>query len=110
MSRRLPNYIRTYRRRAGLSQDEMAFLLGCRDGSKVSRYERFFRQPSFETALALEAIFGTSAPELFAGLYEKTLLIIQERAQTMAERLAQSDANRKNKRKLELLNAISIRN
>ena len=39
MPHKLENYLRTYRRRAGLSQDEMAFLLGTKSGTKVSRYE-----------------------------------------------------------------------
>jgi len=37
MSHKLQNYLRTYRKRNSLSQDEMAFLLGCQSGTKVSR-------------------------------------------------------------------------
>jgi hypothetical protein len=47
--RKLPNYLRTYRRRACLSQDEVAYVLGCRSGSKISRYENCSRLPTPET-------------------------------------------------------------
>jgi hypothetical protein len=53
---RLHNYIGTYHKRAGLSQDEMAYLLGTRDGGRASRYEGLVRKPTLETALVYEAI------------------------------------------------------
>ena len=71
VSHKLENYLRTYRKRSGLSQDEVAFLLGCQNGTKVSRYERFARKPSLETLFAYEVVFGASARELFAGAYQK---------------------------------------
>ena len=45
MASYLHNYLRTYRKRAGLSQAEVAFLLGCHSGAKVSRYEHAARRP-----------------------------------------------------------------
>ena len=45
----------------------MAYLLGTRDGAKVSRYELTSREPSLETILAYETIFGVTSKELFAG-------------------------------------------
>jgi transcriptional regulator with XRE-family HTH domain len=67
-AKRLPNYLRMYRKRAGLSQEELARLLGCRTGTKVSRYEHFKREPTLRTALAYEAVFRIPVRELFAGL------------------------------------------
>jgi len=107
MSHKLPNYVRTYRRRAGLSQNEMAFLLGCQSGSKVSRYERFQRQPTLDTAFAYEALFGAPAREIFGGVYERSLNAIQERARLLVDTLKQANPNRKTSRKLELLGALS---
>jgi len=69
-SRRLPNYLKAHRKHSGLSQDEVAFLLGCENGAKVSRYEKRRRLPPLETALACEAIFGVPVSELFAGVRE----------------------------------------
>lgn len=42
---KLDNYLRTYRKKLGLTQREVAFLLGCHSGAKVSRYERSARIP-----------------------------------------------------------------
>ena len=64
-SSQLPNYLRTHRKRLGLSQDEVAYLLGAESGAKASRYERFSREPGFRTALACEAVFQRPIRELF---------------------------------------------
>jgi transcriptional regulator with XRE-family HTH domain len=85
---KLDNYLRTHRRRAGISQAEMAaFLLGTHDGTKVSRYERFARTPGLETALAYEAIFGISVRELFAGVYQRVERVARRRAQLLQKRI-----------------------
>jgi len=67
-TRRLPNYLRTYRKHSGLSQSDISFLIGLKDKSELSRYERRVRQPSLRTALACQAVFGTPVSELFAGI------------------------------------------
>jgi len=69
MSRILPHNLRSERRRAGLSQRDVAVLLGDRTTSKVSRYERRRRLPPLRMALAYEAILGKPVSELFAGTY-----------------------------------------
>ena len=107
MAHRLPNYLRTHRKRAGLSQDEVAFLLGCRSGAKVSRYERLARRPSLETAFAYEAVFGVPARELFAGVYEKVEEQIKKRARVLAGKLGVRETDRTIRRKLESLKAMT---
>src|SRR5216683_5217015 len=69
-TRKLENYLRSCRRRAGLTQREVAFLIGCRDGAQISRYEKRRRLPPLETALAWEVVFGVPVSELFAGMRE----------------------------------------
>lgn len=98
---KLDNYLRTYRKRAGLSQDEMAYLLGTRDGTKSCRHESFARVPSLETALAYEAILRAPVSELFAGLYEKAEHAAARRAKLMKRRLR--TGGRYSDRKLKLL-------
>lgn len=107
MSRKLQNYVRSYRRRSGLTQSELAFLLGCQDESKVSRYERFARVPTLDTAFAYEAVFGASTRELFAGVYEQKRATIQVRAKVLAQRLAQGKSDKTTALKLELLTSLS---
>jgi transcriptional regulator with XRE-family HTH domain len=85
---RLDNYLRTYRRRLRFSQDEVAFLLGTKSGTKVSRYEQGMREPGLETALAYEVLFGMPLKELFAGKAERIERTIAERAQDLLTQLA----------------------
>jgi transcriptional regulator with XRE-family HTH domain len=106
---RLPNYLKTYRRRAGLSQDEVAFLLGCQSGAKVSRYERLARQPSLETALAYEAVLGIPVRELFAGVYEKVEGEINKRARLLTGNLSAIQTDRETERKLKALSMLTCR-
>ncbi|MBI1818668.1 MAG: helix-turn-helix transcriptional regulator [Deltaproteobacteria bacterium] len=104
MSSKLTNYLRTFRKRSGLSQEEVAFLLGCRFGAKVSRYERFEREPNLRTALSYEVIFHTKVHELFAGIYEQVERDAGKRARRLARRLAKQHVS---ERKLAALKAIT---
>jgi len=105
--RRLPNYLRASRKQAGLSQDDLAFLLGCGSGTKVSRYELFRRQPGLPTVFALEAIFGKPARELFAGIYDDAGQQTAERARRFIQRLNTHSNDPQLRRKLALLRAIA---
>lgn len=68
-TRKLKNYLRANRRRACLTQDEVAFILGSDCGSKVSRYERLIRKPDWEAMWGYEVLFGQPSKALFAGEY-----------------------------------------
>jgi len=103
----LPNYLRTHRKQLGLSQDEVAYLLGAVSGAKVSRYERFARGASLETALACEAIFKRQASELFVGLYQKIEKEVAARAKTLALRMDQQKPNPQTSRKRQTLIEIA---
>jgi transcriptional regulator with XRE-family HTH domain len=83
----LPNYLLSNRKRSALSQEDVAFLLGTRSGSKVSRHERYVREPSLKTALAYEAIYQRSASELFSGLYGEVEREVAARAKTLSKTL-----------------------
>ena len=105
---RLENYLRTHRRRHGLSQAEVAGLLGAASGTKTSRYENFTRMPGALTVFALEVVFSQPASELFAGKYEAVRLAVQARAKRMVDQLnARPNASgKKSFRKLALLRSI----
>lgn len=87
MSVPLHNYLRTYRKRAHLSQDDVAFLLGGEVGTTVSRHEVGSRIPSLETALAYEAVLGAPIRELFAGKYTAAESLVRERAGALLARV-----------------------
>lgn len=90
MSQPLPCYLRSYRRRAGLSQREVARLLGHKEASSLSRFEQADRIPSLEAALILERVFDVRITELFPELgvkvdalvYDRTDKLLRERIHT----------------------------
>lgn len=106
MSAPLPSYFRTYRKRSGFSQDEVAFLLGNQSGTRVSRYERFARQPSLRTVFAYEVIFGAPVRHLFAGFYQKVEKATVARARLLADKLSTANPDRTTARKLRTLKEL----
>ena len=84
---KLENYLRAYRKRSGLTQREVAFLLGCENGAQVSRYEKRRRVPPLRMALACEAVFGVPAAELFGGMREGVGKVIGKRLMELRSRL-----------------------
>lgn len=76
----LHNYLRSERRRRGLRQNHIAYLLGGTSGTKVSRYEMFSRVPDIRTVFALEAIYGIPASKLFAGIFDEARSRVEGRA------------------------------
>ena len=106
MAQKLTNYLRTYRKRACLTQVEMAFLLGAADGSKISHYEQFGRVPVLPTALAYEVIFRARTDQLFAGLYEGVEHRVRERAGLLIRRLESKPLTPVSKHKLTALRSL----
>jgi transcriptional regulator with XRE-family HTH domain len=84
-SSQLPHHLRAHRQRLALSQDDVAFLLGTKAGTQVSRYEHFDRMPTLETALAYEVIMKRSASELFSGMYREAEKKVAERAKELMQ-------------------------
>lgn len=103
MSHQLVDYLRVYRKRSGLSQSEVAFLLGSKDGSQLSRYEKHHRIPPLHVALALEGIFGVRAAELFAGLYDSVMSEVSKRIEKFGRELRKQTARGANRKKLRWL-------
>jgi transcriptional regulator with XRE-family HTH domain len=102
------SYLRTYRKRGGLTQDEMAFLIGYQSGTKVSRFERLARQPNLETALACQVVFGIPAHKLFPGMFAEVEKTVTERARMLASRLKANPGEHDSglRHKLAILSAI----
>lgn len=76
---RRDNYLRSYRKKSGLTQSEVGFLLGRTNGAQISRYEKCRRLPPLEIALALEALLGVPVSQLFAGIHESANADIRKR-------------------------------
>ncbi len=108
MASKLPHYLRTQRRKFGLTQRDMAYLLGCKSEAKISKYENSERLPSLKTALMYEAVFGVPVAELFAGIYQQAEKETSKRARDLMPKLEQDNSNRKTTRNADLLRAVAV--
>jgi transcriptional regulator with XRE-family HTH domain len=88
----LANYLRYHRKRSGLSQREIAQLLGYPDQDPVSRHERSRSIPPLIIALCYQAIFRVPVSDLVPGHFEKTRRTIEERLAKMEHDLQQRSA------------------
>lgn len=101
-------YLKTYRRRWGLTQQELASLLGYQTGAVVSRLELAARSPTLETAYAFELILGLAAPEIFPGLHAKVRSDVIARARVYYDEL-QGGSSRDIRLKLDFLEEVFAR-
>lgn len=102
----LKTYLLTYRKRTGLSQDEIAFLLGISSGTSVSKHETGARTPHLDAALSYEIILGPSVQELFAGRHTELARQIHRRAAKLLSRLETRPAVPANTQKLKTVTRL----
>ena len=108
MISKLPSYLRYHRRRWGLTQRELAYLLGLKSGSAISRIERNVVQPSLAIALACQVLFDAPLMELFPGAFSAIESAMVERAGELSDRL-QRGVERATEAKNELIENILTR-
>jgi transcriptional regulator with XRE-family HTH domain len=77
--------LRTHRRSWGLSQRELANLLGFEGPTYVSRLEHGKRTPCLETALACSALFDVPLGDLFPQVACESRDTLRERIAKLAE-------------------------
>jgi DNA-binding XRE family transcriptional regulator len=82
--------LKLHRKHAGLSQEEVANLIGYLNHQQVSRHERDVELPMLLIALGYQAIFRVPVSELFPGVYEMVKLGVDQRLKTLANELHQS--------------------
>jgi transcriptional regulator with XRE-family HTH domain len=97
-SHRLSNYLKTYRKQSGLSQREVAFLLGWKHGEQLARYEKRRRVPTLPIALACQALFEIPVTELFAGTNDSIVLEMEARIATLTAELEKKGGQGKDAR------------
>ncbi len=93
-------YLRTYRKKFGLTQREAAQLVGMKTGQIVSRYESKVRMPGLRTAVAYSIVFEVPLRALFPEIYAEVEHLVLIRAQALCARLQQHKPNRRNYHKL----------
>jgi transcriptional regulator with XRE-family HTH domain len=99
------SYVRAHRKRWGLSQADLARLLGVKASTTISRLEGFSRLPDLRTALCVEIIFGVPVRELFPKFSDEVEARLLERANDFYEEL-QGNASPLTKAKLDFLETI----
>lgn len=102
MPPKLIHYLRNERRETGLSQADMAALLGAPWKSKVSRYERRVATPPLETALGYEAVMRKPVSQLFAGMYAGVAEGVRARARDLLARTGDANTALRARRKRSL--------
>jgi DNA-binding XRE family transcriptional regulator len=86
----MPSHLRTHRRKTGLSQRDLASIVGLITELQISRHERAHTLPLFLTAISYEVVFQVSIAELFPGIYETVRHNIEKRLDEIEEKLHQS--------------------
>lgn len=99
----LRNYLRVYRRRWHLTQEELAFLFGYDAESVVSRFESEERTVTLAVASACQTIFGVDPKEVFPALFTGVEQSVVQRMYELRDRLAQSELTQRTLAKLDLL-------
>jgi len=79
--------LRSKRKNSGLTQDDIAALIGVLSASQVSRHESGEREPDLRTALAYRIIFDAPIKHLLPKLYRDVAAEIDMRAGALMERL-----------------------
>jgi len=95
--------LKSHRKRSGLTQEELGFLLGLKKHSTVSRYEAGDRDPDLRTALAYKLLFDSDLRELFPGLFGEIRAEVARRARGLSEQIRGGEDNRKAAFKLKKL-------
>lgn len=85
----MPNYLRSFRQKAHLTQEEVAFLLGGEHGTTVQRHEENVRLPQTDAVLRYSAVFSADPRELFAGRYEEVEAGVRARAAVLLAQLGE---------------------
>ena len=102
----LLTYLRTYRLKSGLSNDEVAFLLGSVYGTNVSKHESGHRLPLLRNALAYEIVLGTPVRRLYQGMACSVRQEVLTRVRGLVANLEKKRRGRGRELKLELLRGM----
>ena len=105
---RLKSYMRTFRRRTGFTQSELAFLIGCSSGTQISRYERLRREPPFHVFAAYIIISQMSGYELYPAYFQDMEGQVGARARELYDEL-QGSPSPQNNTKLDALEELLAR-
>jgi DNA-binding XRE family transcriptional regulator len=83
-------YLRFLRRKSGLTQRQLAQVLGSVTRNQVSRHERSVAAPSLIAALGYQTVFHEPISDIFPGLYHTVAAGVEERLEELETELGKS--------------------
>lgn len=86
------NFLRSHRRTSGLSQRELARIVGYLTPFQVARHEQSSAIPALLIAISYEVVFRVSLSEIFPGLYRSVETKIEEVLSNMEQELQECTA------------------
>jgi len=108
MDHRLKSYARPLRRRWALTQRELAFLVGVKSSTAISRIEGLKRIPSLAAAVAYAVIFDLGPLDLFPSYVVEIQQAVRSRVNELYEQL-QGDPSKGTRVKLDFLETVLAR-
>ena len=108
MDHRLKSHARPLRRTSALTQRELAFLVGVKNATAISKIESLKRIPTFAVAFAYALIFGMGPIEVFPGHISEIQEAVRSRASDLYEEL-QGDPRVETRVKLDFLETVIAR-
>ncbi len=97
-----PNYLRVYRKRSGLIQEDIAYLLNLPDYSNISRYEKGQRAPNTELLLTYHHLFDVPVESFYEQESEIVRLNLIQRIRALISEL-------KEEKQITLKNTLRIK-
>ena len=84
--------MRFYRRRLGLTQKELAYLLGYDSDSHISRIENGSRNPNLAEVLVIELVFGVPGVAIFPEVREVVGQRVRRRLRRLTNELGGTES------------------
>ncbi|MGB5025962.1 MAG: helix-turn-helix transcriptional regulator [Saprospiraceae bacterium] len=106
----IPNYLRVFRKRSPLQQEDMISISGLLDVSSISRYEKGQRDPTKEILLVYHHIFDTPIENFFV-LESRVMLpgLIERMKERIKELEKEDQITLKNTSRIKFLEQAIIR-
>lgn len=90
--KRIESHIRTHRKKSGLTQLELAKLIGDKNAGRVSRHERGLTVPMLAAALSYETIFQVPVTDLFPSIRDVVVKNTETRLAALESFLGEKSA------------------
>lgn len=107
--RRYLNYAKTQRKKAGLSQNELAYLFGDKTTSYILKTERGSQLPCLSRLLSYQILFDLPADQLFFELSKSVSHDLFKRIATLSNNLERRPQTATVRHKIQFLESAAAR-